>query len=1008
MLEQAEYMLSSMLKGLEYRIVSSGADTIGTVKIHDISADSRLVNNGTLFVAKKTASGDGHDYIDAAIKAGCTVFAVEKNRYNKDILIQDGLVVIEVDDSIYFYGQLVAAFYGNPSESLHIIGVTGTNGKTTITYLLENMLTCLGRCVGIIGTVNNRYTGRDGKSVVIPTSLTTPDAKIIQSLLRKMVDAGVTDLVMEVSSHAISQGRIAPLSYDIAIFTNLSRDHLDYHGNMDEYFVSKLELFSRYLKKEGCAVIPSDERSLRKKYRDLLMVAVSGTVVTWGQDQHSDITLSSYKAELEHTLCEVILRRQSQKKYSFFTPLVGRFNIDNLMTIIAVADGLGVSTEKLQGIIKKMGAAPGRLQRIVDPSRDMTEQPVVFVDYAHTPDALEKLILTLSDLPHKRLITIFGCGGDRDRGKRPLMGGIAARLSDIAILTEDNPRTEESQGIFDDIVKGVQAENVVLYENIEALLEEGKGAVLIANRGNAIDQAIRIAKAGDIVVIAGKGHEPYQLGKNGKIFFDDSLKALAVLCSWTSLKITHATNGQLIQATTTSQQLLGSITTDSRNIVTGSVFVALRGENHDGHAYLKRAVQQGAKCVVVEKMEEGLDCDQVIVEDTLVALGNLAHTQRMSLAYTASPQIVGITGSSGKTTIKEMAASIARTLWPVGPVNPENVVVKTEGNFNNLIGLPLSIFPMDVHTKVAILEMGMNCFGEIARLADIAQPNIACIGNVHGAHLAGLGSIEGVAQAKEELFTHAPLSSKLVINLDDPFIAPMSTKYSQEKITFSCVDEKADVYATHSVIDKNGFVSFDIFINGDSQTVSLHTYGEYNIANALAAAAIGLGLGANIEQIVQGLEAYRTPAKRMEKYVTKGGWSLLCDCYNANPASMAAGLKTLVTIGSGKKVAILGDMFELGDSAEAGHRDIGKLAGVLNIDALVVVGDFANIVGDEAVKAGLFPDNVHVFENKNDLSAWLVKQESCNWLQPEDVVLLKASRGMAMESLMTPFVEDIH
>lgn len=1007
MIAKSECMLNDVLKGLEYQVVSGSSDELGTMKIEDISADSRLVAKGTLFVAKKTASGDGHQYIDAAIKAGCQVLVVEKNRYAPDILVQNSVVVVEVEDSVLFYGQIVAAFYGNPATELRLIGVTGTNGKTTVTYLLEKMFTSLGGYVGVIGTVNNRYTGISGETVIIPTSLTTPDAKVIQKLLREMVDAGVTDVVMEVSSHAITQGRIAPLCYDLAIFTNLSRDHLDYHGNMEEYFASKEELFSRYLKKDGLAIIPADDRSLEEKWRKALVSGIAGKITTWGEGQNSDIRLSDYTAKLEHTLCEVALQDSGQKSI-FTTPLVGRFNIDNLLCVIAVADGLGVPPEKLREIVANLSAAPGRLQRVVDPARGVSEQPVVFVDYAHTPDALEKLLVTLSDLPHKRLITIFGCGGDRDRGKRPLMGGIAARLSDIAILTEDNPRSEDSQRIFADIIEGIQAENVTIYDDVDTVLEQGGGALLIANREESIQKAVHMAEPGDIVVIAGKGHEPYQLGKDGKVFFDDSLQALAIQCSWTSVKIAEATNGQLIKGRRTLPNLLGSIVTDSRKVGGGDVFVALCGENHDGHSYLQSTVEQGASCVVVERAEQGLECDQVVVEDTLLALGDLAQAQRTSLEAAVSPQIVGITGSSGKTTIKEMTAAIAHALWPVGPDNPQNVVVKTKGNFNNLIGLPLSLFPMDAHAKAAILEMGMNAPGEIARLADIAKPTISCIGNVHGAHLAGLGSIEGVARAKEELFAHSPDSSLLVVNLDDPFVSEMSKRYNQQQITFSCVDTVANVYATNSRIAANGFVSFDITVNGQSQPVSLKTYGEYNIANALAAAAIGVGLGANIQQIVQGLEQYRTPAKRMERYVTKGGWSLLCDCYNANPASMAAGLRTLVSVGPGKKVAILGDMFELGDSAIAGHSEVGRLVGALNVDFLAVVGEFAEVVGGEAIRAGLLPEQVKVFADKDTLASWLVEQESQNWLHPEDVVLLKASRGMAMETLMTPFVEEIH
>ena len=382
-------------------------------------------------------------------------------------------------------------------------------------------------------------------------------------------------------------------------------------------------------------------------------------------------------------------------------------------------------------------------------------RPIVFVDYAHTPDALCKVLMTLAALPHRNLFCVFGCGGDRDTGKRPVMGSIAGRLSDVAIVTDDNPRSESSEKIIEQILPGLNESGAGKERRPGCNGEKRRSGAFLScrSREEAIAAAIEAAGPEDIVLIAGKGHEKYQIGPGGKRFFDDYLEAQEALIGWNCTSIGKAVNGTF--AGNPAGPTFREVSTDSRSLAAGDIFVALQGDNFDGHDFLPQAVAAGAGCLVVSKaaeFEKYSDMPRFLVQDTQVALGNLAGYRRRLLRSISNPLVIGITGSCGKTTVKEMTAAILQRRWPDGPEAPAGRVIKTKGNFNNLIGLPLSLLPLGVKHRAVILEMGTNHPGEIAELARIAEPDISCIVSIHAGHLEGLQSLAGVAAAKEELF----------------------------------------------------------------------------------------------------------------------------------------------------------------------------------------------------------------------------------------------------------------
>ena len=999
--------LVPLLTGLDFRVICGDSNQSPEKWcVNSITSDSREVEQGSLFVAIKGVESDGHNFIKQAIERGCSAIICEKESIKIEILKDAGVVVVEVLDTQSAYASIAACFYGKPAEKLFMIGVTGTNGKTTVTYLLEQVLIEAGLSVGVIGTINNRYTTADGFSKILPTRFTTPEARILQKTLREMVDAGVEYVVMEVSSHALAQSRVGNIRFDGAVFTNLTRDHLDYHRDMEDYFHAKSLMFSRFLKEKGFAVLPilpvGDEQDSWLKKIHTLCQKRSMHVVSWGEGERADIQLKNFSTTLKQTEIEVILPKG---EFCIQSPLAGRFNIDNILTVVGICECMNIPTSTVVQSLSHATGAPGRLERVSGSTPD-AQLPVVLVDFAHTPDALEKVLTTVSELPHRHLFCVFGCGGDRDSGKRAVMGEIAGKFCDVAVITDDNPRTENPEVIIAEIVTGLKRTKMELRR--EGWLFQKKdnecGGLVIRDRKKAIESTIKTAKPEDIVVIAGKGHEPYQLTSQGKRFFDDRLVASSVLCSWTVDLITEAVGGKCSKDFHKGE-LLGTVSTDSRVAGERTVFIALRGENHDAHEFGVQAVENGACCLIVEhevKLPQGSQVSQIVVADTLKALGDLAAFRRKMIGAKSKLQIIGITGSCGKTTVKEMVASIFEKMYPAGSDHPDNCILKTQGNFNNLIGLPLSLLPLDVQHKVAVLEMGMNQPGELQRLGEISDPDISCIVNVHGAHLEGLHSIEGVARAKEELFASTKKTGTLVVNLDDARVFALAEKYTHKKVTYTTSPDNkisADLWISDICLAGNG-TSFRLNTHEEKTNILLQIPGEHNVSNALAAAAITMAAGACLQDISMGLAECQPHDKRMEIMTTEAGYRVINDTYNANPASMAAGLKTLKQMAGRTSVAIIGDMLELGESSNDAHSSIGELLAELVVDYVGVVGDFKEDVLKGAVSKGFNEKNIRVFEDKEHAVDWMKKLAGRKMFGQDDVVLIKASRGLRFETIV--------
>jgi len=464
---------------------SSFSPAVRDLKITGVSQDSRTVRPGELFVAVRGEKADGWEYAAQAAANGAAAVVSERPA-------PEGFPVpwVRVRVARVALARLAARLAGDPAEKLVLAAVTGTNGKTTTAMLLEAILARRYGRAGFVGTVGYRTGRRE-----IPASQTTPEAPILQDLLAEMVDEGVPAAAMEVSSHALALDRVAGCRFDVAVFTNLTQDHLDFHGDLESYFEAKKKLFT-LRKPAAAAVVNADDAFGRR-----LAAEAAPPVVTWSPSgSRADVRAEDVRCDVSGTSIDVV---HAGGRFRISSPLLGRFHADNLLGAAAAGLSLGMNAEEIVDGCAAVTRVPGRLEPVE------AGQPYrIIVDYAHTEDALKRLLLAVRDLTDRKIILVFGCGGDRDRGKRAPMGKVAGSLSDIAIATSDNPRSEDPEAILAEVEAGLVASGATKY-------------LKVADRREAIRTAIDLANPGTVVVIAGKGHERIQVIGDRSIPFDD-------------------------------------------------------------------------------------------------------------------------------------------------------------------------------------------------------------------------------------------------------------------------------------------------------------------------------------------------------------------------------------------------------------------------------------------------------------------------------------------------------
>ncbi|HAT4115063.1 TPA: UDP-N-acetylmuramoyl-L-alanyl-D-glutamate--2,6-diaminopimelate ligase [Clostridium perfringens] len=472
-------ILKSLLKGLDYEVIKGNEES----KVQNIRYDNRKIEQGDAFVCVKGFKVDGHSFIGDAIKKGAKTLIVQE-----DVSVQEDITIIKVRDTRKALAIMSSNYFGNPKDKLEIIGITGTNGKTTSAFIIKSILEKAGFMTGLIGTIAN-YIGNKKVDAV----RTTPESYELHELFKNMVDAGVEYCVMEVSSHSLELDRVYGVQFEEGIFTNLTRDHLDFHKTFENYYNAKFKLFER----SNHSIINLDDPYGANIVKDIEERGVKTKVSTFSIEKESDFKAFEIKSHSNGSEFKVNL--EGIEEFSINIP--GEYNIYNSLGCIICAYNLNIPMDKIKEGLSDV-VIPGRCELV---AKEKNLPYSIIIDYAHTPDGLENILSTVKAFTKNRMISVFGCGGDRDKVKRPQMGKIGCELSDIAIITSDNPRSEEPMEIINDIVKPLNYDNFIIE----------------VNRKEAIRKAMNMALEGDVIVIAGKGHETYQILKDETIHFDE-------------------------------------------------------------------------------------------------------------------------------------------------------------------------------------------------------------------------------------------------------------------------------------------------------------------------------------------------------------------------------------------------------------------------------------------------------------------------------------------------------
>ncbi|MEP7302876.1 MAG: bifunctional UDP-N-acetylmuramoyl-L-alanyl-D-glutamate--2,6-diaminopimelate ligase MurE/UDP-N-acetylmuramoyl-tripeptide--D-alanyl-D-alanine ligase MurF [Caldimonas sp.] len=950
--------------------------------------DSRKVRPGDAFVAWPGHASDARRHVPDALAAGALACLVEAEgaagfgfSAEPRVASLRGLKAAA--------GDIASRFLGTPSERLDVIAVTGTNGKTSTAWWVAQALGAVGRRSAVIGTLGVGEPPRIGGPArpagapadvplaeLVATGLTTPDPITLQTALADFVARGFAGCAIEASSIGIAEHRLAGTRVAVAVFTNFTQDHLDYHGDMVAYWQAKAQLFA-WPGLQAAVVNLDDAQGV-----ELAASLGASRVDTWTVSMHGEARLRA--AAVRHGRDGLAFEvHEGERSARIATPLIGDYNVSNLLAAIGVLRALGVDLADAAAACAGLTPVPGRMQRVAS-RPEQGAQPEVVVDYAHTPDALDKALAALRPLAQQsggRLWCVFGCGGNRDAAKRPLMGAIAIRRADRVVVTSDNPRLEAPDFILSQILAGT-----IGHDEVD----------VIENRAEAIRHAIASAGPADVVLIAGKGHEDYQDIGGAKFPFSDAAhaaKALAARAA-TAPQAASAAGAAMMTlaeaaASLPAARLLGAadlpflrVHSDSRTLRPGDLFVALRGERFDAHGFLAQARAAGAVAALAERGLADAGLAGLEVADSRLALGELAAGWRRRFDL----PLVAVTGSNGKTTVTQMIAAIFRA-WQ------GDAGFATEGNFNNDIGLPLTLLRLRAGHRAAVVELGMNHPGEIARLAEIARPSVALVNNAQREHMEFMADVAAVARENGAAIAALGAGGTAVFPGDDAH-APTWRELAgaRRSVTFG---EGGDVEVSGEATWAGERWAMTLRAPAGEVDFALHIAGRHNVRNALAAGAAALAAGCPLEAVGRGLEAFRPVRGRSQtrRIVLRGvARTLVDDSYNANPDSARAAVDVLATLPAPRWL-VLGDMGEVGSQGPAFHREVGAYARQRGIESLWAAGP------KSASTVAAF-DGARAFAS---VEALLVALDEAPAFAS---VLVKGSRFMRMERVVAAFVAE--
>ena len=919
----------------------------GDVEITGITSDSRKVEKGFLFAALPGSKTNGTDFLQDAYEKGAVAAVFPKTAFVPDL----PMIGIFADDVRLTLAKMAAVFYAPQPDT--VVAVTGTNGKTSTANFTRQIWEFLGKkaaCIGTLGVLTNDFAAYG--------SLTTPDSVTLHQELQNLAKQGYQHTAIEASSHGLEQHRIDGISLTAAAFTNITRDHLDYHGTMENYLNAKLKLFDRPLLSQ--TVVLNADIAEYEQIADYCR-SKGLKIIDYGKNA-AVLKLKENRTDTNGQMLQLEINGREQ---TVRLPLAGTFQAMNALCALGLVIAAGEDAEQAAAALSELKGAPGRLEFVGERRNGAS----VYVDYAHTPDALETVLKALRPHTEKRLHVVFGCGGDRDPGKRPQMGAVCNELADVVYVTDDNPRSEDP----------------VLIRS--AILPACPKGIDIGSRALAIRTAVAGLEEGDILVIAGKGHETGQLIKGVMHPFDDREEARKAIDEadaplWTAAEIAAITNGKAAE----NFDIFG-ISIDTRTLKKGDLFVALKGEKTDGHDYAAAAIEKGAAGVLVSYIPADVSPEQVIVvDDVLKALEAMAlHARRRGKA-----KIIGVTGSSGKTSTKEM---LKTALSAAGKTHT------TIGNLNNNIGMPLTLARLPADADFAVIEMGMNHTGEMTELTRLAQPDIVVITMIGSAHREFFKTLEDTAHAKAEIFTGMSKDGIVFLNADDSQFSLLKKEAQKNGLTDirSFGATAGDDISLLNVSQTTEGSEVTAKAGEQTYTYTLRLPGRHQIQNSLGVIGILKALNVNMPDVLQALGQLfplKGRGQRFQVACLEGMFTLIDEAYNANPESMQAAIRVLGSLtptDGGRRIAIIGDMLELGDETENIHKNLADDLIENGVERVYAVGPNSSAMFD------ILPKQMQgIKAMTSDELAKNIRAE----IKAGDIVLVKGSFGSKMAKII--------
>jgi len=935
-------IIGNFLKGIEL--------DYKTQYFSGICFDSSKCKKDNIFFAIKGTKIDGNKFINHAIQKGAKII-ISNQKFEG---IKKNILFIRSSNTRKLLSEF--AYTIHKDKPKNIIAVTGTNGKSSVADFYFQILKLNKKKVAAIGTL-----GIKTQNYIQKVSNTTIDPITLSITLNKIKKEKINDVILEASSHGLKQNRLDGLKFRTGIFTNLSHDHLDYHKTLSKYFKSKLYLFEKLLIKNANIVTDLEIPEYRKIKKIALRKKFNIETIS---NNKGNLKIISHEYRNEKQIVKIRYKKDS---YKFETRLIGKIQIKNILMAVLAATKSSLSFKKIINTIDNLKPVSGRLEQI----GIIKNNSKVILDYAHTPDALKTSLSSLKEqFKNRRISIVFGCGGNRDRAKRPMMGKIANQYCDRIYLTDDNPRYENPKKIRTSIRKNINKSKI--YE--------------ISNRANAIKKAIFDLKTGDILIVAGKGHEKIQEYKKIKKLFSDQQQILKnIIIKNKTLSNNFKLNilKELSNSNNISSKLkINNASINSKEIKKKDVFFAIRGKNKDGNLFVNEAFAKGASLAIVNDQKKSKK--KIVVKDTLKFLTEASSILRENL----SSKIISITGSCGKTSLKELTG---RSLSKISQVT------YSPKSFNNKFGVPLSLFNLKKNDTFGIFEIGMDKKGEIDYLSKIIKPDVGVITNISYAHIKNFENINQIALAKSEIIKNIKDDGCLILNKDDKFYN-FHKKIGLEKnlkiLSFSLKNKSATTNLDSISKEKSKY-KISININKKKIYFYLNSFFENDLKNLLATITI-ISIFKDIHKLDKNIfYNHRTTSGRgdiIKVKMFKKSFYLVDESYNSNPLSLKSALINfdMMKIDNSKKHLILGDMLELGKYSKKLHIEIGK-----NINKTSLKN--VNVIGDHIIWTfnNLNKNKRGIIIKKKSQIIDLIK----NSLNNNDYLMIKGSNSTGLNSL---------